>query len=497
MSRPITAAARAVATLAAGAALVYGAGSVRNTVEVRTDSVASAAGQVAVASSALFCPGAELAGVEGVPSVPTTPAIIGAAAPAEAIAPTKLPSTTGDLQVGIGRGGALAMGTTATGAARSTDARTPVAATIAGPDPALVSATGALAPGLIASQQTDAAGKTVAGLAALPCLTPTAEAWLTGGSGAPGRQERLLLVNPGANAVTVDLDVFGKAGPIDAPGGRGIVVPPRARTSVLLDALAEGEASPAFHLVSRGGFVVAALGDYWLDGVTPRGLEDLAPLAAPGTRLVVPGIAADLPARIRVIGAGEGEALVQVRALTVDGPRALPGGRGVLRVPAGSVGELAIPAPEAMLALEITADQPVTAAVLSAPPSGRDFAWSIATAPATSLAAAAYPALPADSPRHRTLALAAVDGPVTAQITIRTADGATRTATIDVPADASRTFDVSDSIAVWMRPTSGAGQLHAAVTTSAPAGEGFVLAGLPLQPVRLTVAPVTVQPGRG
>ncbi len=498
MTRPITAAARTVATLAAGAALVYGAGQVETTVDVRTDPVAGAAGQVAVTSSALFCPGAEIAGVPGVPSVATIATLIGSAAPVEALPPAVTSvGTTGDLQARTGQDGILATDTTATGGARSSDARTPVTATMAGPDPALVTATGARAPGLIAGQQNDAAGKTVAGLAALPCLTPTADAWLTGGSGEPGRQERLLLLNPGANSVTVDVDVFGKTGPIDAPGGRGIVVPPRARTSVLLDALAPDEASPAFHLVSRGGFVVAALNDYWLDGVTPRGIEDLAPLATPGTRLVVPGIPADVPATVRVVGAGEKEALVQIRALTTDGPRALPGGRGVLRVPAGSVAELSIPAPDATLALEITADQPVTAAVLSAPKSGSDFGWSVASPATAAVSAAAYPPLAADSPRHRTLALAAVDGPVTAQVTTRAADGAPRTATIAVPADASRTFDVSDSIAVWVRPTSGAGQLHAAVTTSAPAGDDFVLAGLPLQPVRLTVTPVTVQPDRG
>ena len=92
-----------------------------------------------------------------------------------------------------------------------------------------------------------------------------------------------------------------------------------------------------------------------------------------------------------------------------------------------------IPAPDATLALEITADQPVTAAALSAPKSGSDFGWSVASPATAAVSAAAYPPLAADSPRHRTLALAAVDGPVTAQVTTRAADGAPRTATIAVP----------------------------------------------------------------
>jgi hypothetical protein len=286
--------------------------------------------------------------------------------------------------------------------------------------------------------------------------------------------------------------------PLMHPAGRGIVVPPRARTSVLLDALAPDEASPAFHLVSRGGFVVAALNDYWLDGVTPRGIEDLAPLATPGTRLVVPGIPADVPATVRVVGAGgEGGARPDPRAddrrspgparrprcsarargqrrRTLDpgaGRHARPGDHGRSarhrRRPsaprsqaATSAGRSPRPRPQPSRPL------PIRPSPLIHHATGR-WRWQLSTAPS----------------RRRSPP--------------RAADGAPRTATIAVPADASRTFDVSDSIAVWVRPTSGAGQLHAAVTTSAPAGDDFVLAGLPLQPVRLTVTPVTVQPDRG
>ena len=120
--------------------------------------------------------------------------------------------------------------------------------------------------------------------------TPAAESWLIGGAEAPGRQERILLVNSGANPVTVDLDVFGRTGQIAAPAAQGITVPAQGRTTFLLDAVAGSEAAPLVRVRTRGGLVQALLNDSWLDGITPRGVENVGATAAPALRQVLPAV---------------------------------------------------------------------------------------------------------------------------------------------------------------------------------------------------------------
>src|SRR5699024_2841275 len=123
-------------------------------------------------------------------------------------------------------------------------------------------------------------------------------------------------------------------------GGSGIVVPPSGRQVVLLDAMAPGEAQPVVHVTTTGGPVVAALGDRWLEGTIDRGAEVTTPAAPPATSLVIPAVPAPRPetadgATVRVAAPGQEAAVVQLRALTADGPVRLE--QGVNTVEPGAV----------------------------------------------------------------------------------------------------------------------------------------------------------------
>ena len=101
--------------------------------------------------------------------------------------------------------------------------------------------------------------------------------------------------------------------------GRNVAVPPRGRTSLLVDALVGPETTPVVHVVASGGVLTGIVEDSWVDGATGRGADDAAPAADPSNEQVVPAVYLDGPARLRVAVPGTEETVVQARALTKDG----------------------------------------------------------------------------------------------------------------------------------------------------------------------------------
>lgn len=370
-------------------------------------------------------------------------------------------------------------------------------------------AQGDAAPGFAALQvfaQTDEVRR---GLALVPCAEPVEEAWLLSGGGEPGRLERLVLLNPGGNAVTASVDVLGASGQLDAVGGEGIVVPPGDRVVVALDALAPAETVPAVRVRSHGGPLVPVLADRWREGTVDRGLELTSPVAAPGTDLVVPLGA--LPegeadpgtagAGLRVAVPGTSDAVVQVRALTDAGPVAVE--RAVLPVRALSTAEADLgPLPPGTRALQITSDAPVVAAAWvhrrSDPDGASDLAWFPATAPVQELAGTPLP--PAAPGRAVRLVLASAGG---AQVeVVLTAEGQEVSRTVvDLPpagTAAVRAIEPATRVAaeepvpdaVWLRPLSGT--VHAALVATQQDDAGVLVAGAGLAelPVRREVLSV-------
>ena len=181
-------------------------------------------------------------------------------------------------------------GPSSTGLAQTADRGAVASAGVRAADVVVARASGVLAPGLVATQVWRHAGDDDRGLTVTPCQPPSSDVWLVGGGGGPSRTERIIVSNPGANAVSVSFEVLGTSGRIDAAADRGFSIPPLSREVVSLDAIAPDEAAPVVHVTATGGVVSAVLDDQWILGATGRGIDDATRAASPGTDLVVPGV---------------------------------------------------------------------------------------------------------------------------------------------------------------------------------------------------------------
>ena len=194
------------------------------------------------------------------------------------------------------------------------------------------------------------------GLAAANCLTPSNDFWLLGASTTVGAGSVLNLYNASETPSTVDLELIGTKGAIQAAGSRGLLLAPGESRSLVLAGLAAGQGSLAVHVSSSGGAVAGTIQQSVLRGLTPGGVELLQPGNGPGLREVVTGIEvqdAKMARQIRgqrgyekaapaleVVVPGSGDATLEVRLFGPKGQVELPGG-GVLTAAAGSV--LSIP----------------------------------------------------------------------------------------------------------------------------------------------------------
>ncbi|MFJ6076920.1 DUF5719 family protein [Pseudarthrobacter sp. NPDC092419] len=217
----------------------------------------------------------------------------------------------------------------------------------------------------LANQQASAAGAMkfsatdgdLQGTAAANCLRPSNDQWLAGASTTIGRTSVLVLTNASSTPATVNLELFGKAGRIQAPGSRGLLVAPNTTRSVVLAGLAPAEAQLAVHVRSTGGPVAALIQQSTLRGLTPGGLDFIAPGAAPAVRQVMPGVDIQDPAAVdsllgnagyedagpvlQLTVPGPSDAVVEVKLLGPDGEKALPSG-GVVTAKAGAVTEVSL-----------------------------------------------------------------------------------------------------------------------------------------------------------
>ncbi|MEP6648918.1 MAG: DUF5719 family protein [Lapillicoccus sp.] len=481
---------RAGAAVVAGLGLTYAAVQVPWTATLSSEvpgAAAATATLAPVASAVLSCPGPESEGLQGVPPVAGTTTVLAATPPAQVMQGVDVAGTSGTLTVTATPAG------TQVGVA---DARGQlVQGALTGASVGQVAGSGALAAGLAALQTTVATEGDDRAAVATACQTPRAELWLVAGGGGSTRRERVVLTNPGANSVTADVTVLGSSGTLPSANGQDVAVPPRGRTSLLVDALVGPETTPVVHVVASGGVLTGVVEDSWIEGATGRGADDAAPAADPATEQVVPAVYLDGPARLRVAVPGSEETVVQARALTKDGPVALPGD-GVLRIPGGTVRELDLTSAAAgAYAIQVRADQPVVAGVQaerrSKPPGQSDFGWTTSTAPISVVAGTPLPAGATAS-----VMLVATGGTATATIYVVSESGTVDARPFTLGADSVATLDVSRARQVWVRTTEGT--VRAGVSISL-AGAGadplFALVPLPPAAVSATQLPVRQIPG--
>lgn len=435
------------------------------------------------------CPGPEALGVEHLPKAPPqTVTVAAASAPVASLpAGSDTGQGAGSLTIsGLPSGGRWPAPVTVRGqvlTAQLTAARS-----------TLVTGAGAMAPGTVASQWSWAGTGKGRGLVAAPCMPGAASSWLLAGGAAPGRLERLVLTNPGSNPVTVDLSLYGVNGPIVSPDGQSVVVAGSSRTVILLDAIAGSERSPMVHVGARGGKVAATLSDTWLDGVVPRGGDDVVSATEPSREQVIAGVPTNGRAFLRLAVPGRREAVVESRVLTPAGPRPLPEG-GVTRVAGRSTRDIDLRAlPPGAYALQVRADVPVLAAVMlerRRPDGGpSDLAWSGAAMALTTLAGMVLPAPDVKGVLHR-LDLAATRDPATVRLTTVGPGGRIGTKQVAVGADSAVTLPLEAARSVWVTPLTG--RVRAAVRTSVNDVRGVLLSLTPLTDLTLTTTPTPLR----
>jgi len=435
-----------------------------------------------VRGAALVCPGPELKGIKGVDDANVNVRVATVAAPAEVLGDVQPATADGTLKLSRMPRGPVGAPVTTRGVVASADMADPAAV--------LASGSQALAPGLAAIQSSFVTSGDHRGLTTAACGPARADQWLLGGGGQPGRQERLVLANPGGNAVTVDLTLHGAKGPIASTTGKGVVVPAHGRVSVLLDAISGTEATPAVHVVATGGVVSAVLNDSWLDGTVAAGADDVVPTAAPSRDQVVPGVPLVGPGLVRVAVPGDSEAVVQVRVLDAQGPRALPKG-GVVRVAGGSVRDIDLSGlPNGTYAVQVKADVPVVAAALVTRRDGAkpgDFAWTSSTLPVTT--AGAPLTVPAGGPADlgRWMLLTSEDDDAVVDVVTTDAAGKVSSQRVTVPADSAFAVPVQGASA-WVHQASGKGLLRVALGSQTGSGGAALVSVAPLEdvPMRTT-----------
>ncbi len=180
----------------------------------------------------------------------------------------------------------------------------------------------------------------LAGMAAASCQVPANEQWLTGASTTVGSTALLTLANPSASPSTVDLELYGSKGRIEAGNARGIVIAPGDSTSIVLGGMASGEKSLSVKATSTGAPVGAVIQQSTLRGLTPGGVDFIEPAATPDEHQVVPGILIqdgktqkditsqkgydDAAPTLDLTVPGASEQNVKVRLVGRDGPVDLP-----------------------------------------------------------------------------------------------------------------------------------------------------------------------------
>lgn len=341
-----------------------------------------------------------------------------------------------------------------------------------------------------------------AGLTASGCAPATAESWFPSGSTAVGRTTLLTLSNPTEVPATVDIEIFDDAGPVEAPGTSGVIVPPNGQRVLSVAGFAPDLASPVIHVTSTGGQVVANLQQSIVRGLDPGGLDIVAPSAAPATEITIPGLVianlaavqqllsrgsdyADVAPVLRLFAPGEGTVQASFAVFAEDG--AAVGTALAFDFEAGKVTDVPLDGFEAPLAegsytVRVTTSAPAVAAAraaTAAPPTeegvpANDFAWFASAPMLTGQAQVTI----ADGPAP----LLHLHNPGASAASVTVGDE-----TVQIPAGASVVLEVEGGATLQL---GGFEQLAAAVTFDDAAG----LAGYPALPPGAVSTPVTVYP---
>jgi len=331
-----------------------------------------------------------------------------------------------------------------------------------------LAATGAMAQALEAEEATGT------GVGSVRCGEPGSDLWFVGpGQQSGAAQIQLDLMNVDALAASVDVSVITDAGVVQASNETGITVPPHQTVTESLSAQAAGSSVVAIQVRTSIGRVAADVSETSSHGGTASWLPSTT---APSTQLVIPGVPpSGSAAGLYIVVPGSSNARVSVLAITAQG-HYRPFGTQTEDLPGDSASYVPLtPLGGTAAALELTANVPVTAAVL-VPGSGLG-AFAVATAPVSEQAVVAgntsgsglsadiVLTAPAGSARVRltttaeaSAASAAAGSPATGSQVVSVAAGHT----VTVPVSEPRGAKPKSVFAIVITPLSGSGPLYAA-----------------------------------
>lgn len=231
-----------------------------------------------------------------------------------------------------------------------------------------------------------AAADDLAGFAASACRPPLLDSWLVGGSASTGAADLVLLANPGTVPATVQLTVYGAAGPQTPPGGVDLIVAPGTQRVVPLAGLALGEETPVVRVSALGAPIHASLQASLTRTLTPVGVDQVGAVARAETSLTIAGVAVTRSAAADgTIDAATVVRMLSPVAATTATVTVTAAGRTVpvrdpqqVSLPAGQPLELALDGlGTGVYSVTVEAAVPVVAAVWQATgvAEGDDFAW--------------------------------------------------------------------------------------------------------------------------
>jgi Family of unknown function (DUF5719) len=321
-----------------------------------------------------------------------------------------------------------------------------------------VTATGTMAQAMEAEEATSA------GLASVRCGEPGSNIWFVGAGRQGGvAQIQLDLMNVDALPASVDVDVITDAGLVQA-GDTGITVAPHQTVTESLSSMVAGSSVVAIEVRTSIGRVAADVSESSSHGGTASWLPSTV---SPSTQLVIPGVPpSGGTAGLYIVVPGSANARVSVLALSAQG-RYRPFGSQTVDLPGDSASYVPLTPLGGTAALELTANVPVTAAVL-VPGSGLG-AFTVATAPISEQAVVAGNAT--GSGLSATIVLSAPAGPARVRLTeLAATSGATSSQvvtvpaghTLSVPAGPPRGARHGSAFAIVITPLTGSGPLYAA-----------------------------------
>lgn len=228
--------------------------------------------------------------------------------------------------------------------------------TIPGRGGVMIQSAGSMAQGFEA-EQTGAGG-----LVTARCQAPGTDFWFVGPGGRSSAEIQLYLMNVDSQPADVQVSALTEGVPLLAGSDIGITVPPHGIIVQSLATLMHGSTVMALHVSASAGRIVAALRETrhstqpgaWLPAVS-----------APATRVVLPSLPGSPGTRELYVGVpGTQDAQVKLTAVTARGSYQPTGGSGIA-LPGGSAVGIALPSLAGIpAALVVSANVPVTAAML-------------------------------------------------------------------------------------------------------------------------------------